>query len=611
MLRTVVASGVLAVLVSAAFVVLFLSIASMRDASGLARHSQAVLSVANRLERLVVDLETGERGFLITGQERVLAPWQAARTAIPGVSAELLRLARVPAQHRRARRIDAAVRSYVRDYSEPLVRAERRDRTAVHAAAVIEGKRRIDAIRADFNDLVVAAQRLAASRQDRAMTSARHATVAAAAGLGGSVLFVMLFVAYLDRAILRPVRRAAGMADRLAHGDLAVHMPEAGPGEVGELERSFNTMARSLRESRDELHVLAEEQAALRRVATLVARRASPTEVFDAVVDEVGGLLGAPVTRLLRYRTDGTAIVVAGRTARGVPATVAVIVSTKDDNIAGRVLRSEHAARMESVEGTAIGAPISVERRLWGVMIGAWTRGPPPADTETRMAQFTELVATAIANAESRAELTASRARVVAAADETRRRIERDLHDGTQQRLVAIALELRGAEAAVPRELSGLRDRLAGAAQRLSAAVDELQEISRGIHPAILSRGGLKPALRNLARRSAIPVDLEVGTERRLPPPVEVAAYYVVSEALTNAAKYAEASLVRVGVEARDGALRLTIRDDGVGGADPARGSGLVGLRDRVEALGGELDVESPEGGGTALLVVIPLGTLG
>jgi signal transduction histidine kinase len=607
MLRTVLASGVLAILLSAAFAVLFVSIANMRDAAGLARHSQTVLSVANRLERLVVDLETGERGFLITGDERLLAPWEAARRAIPGVSAELLALTRVPAQHRRARRIESAVGSYVRDYSVPLVRAERRDRTAVRGTAVIEGKRRIDTIRADFNSLVAAERRLAESRQDRSVTSARRATIAAVVGLGGSVLFVALFVVYLSRAILRPVRRAASMADRLAHGDLTVHMPETGPGEIGELERSFNTMTRSLRESRDELHVLAEEQAALRRVATLVARRASAAEVFDAVVDEVGGLLGAPATRLLRYRADGTAAVVAGRSDPGVPVVIGTMVSTKDDNIAARVLQSGHAARIESAEGTAIGAPIAVERRLWGVMIGAWTRGPPRADTETRMAQFTELVATAIANAESRAELTASRARVVAAADETRRRIERDLHDGTQQRLVAAALALRGAEAAVPAELGELRDRLDQAAQRISGAVDELQEISRGIHPAILSRGGLKPALRNLARRSGIPVELDVDAVRRLPAPVEVAAYYVVSEALTNAAKYAQASLVRVGVEADDAALRMAIRDDGVGGADPVRGSGLVGLRDRVEALGGQLDVESPVGGGTTLVVVIPL----
>jgi signal transduction histidine kinase len=241
-------------------------------------------------------------------------------------------------------------------------------------------------------------------------------------------------------------------------------------------------------------------------------------------------------------------------------------------------------------------------------MIATWVRATPlPVGIENRMAEFTELVATAIANADSRAELAASRARVVAAADATRRRIERDLHDGAQQRLVSLGLELRAAEAAVPVELSELRTQLARTAQGLAGVVDELLEISRGIHPAILSRGGLGPALNMLARRSALHVELDVRTDRRLPSPVEVAAYYVVSEALTNAAKHARASVVHVRLEAVDSIAQLTIRDDGVGGADPGRGSGLIGLRDRIEALGGKIEVASPAGGGTSLLVSIPI----
>ena len=224
------------------------------------------------------------------------------------------------------------------------------------------------------------------------------------------------------------------------------------------------------------------------------------------------------------------------------------------------------------------------------------------------MANFTELVATAIANAESRAELTASRARIVAAADDTRRRIERDLHDGTQQRLVAVGLELRAAQAMVPPELPRAhRAGVEGASRISAAAVNDLQEASRGIHPAILSRGGLGPALRTLARRSALPVELDVRADRRLPDRVEVAVYYVVSEALTNAAKHANASVVHVDLEADDASVQLSIRDDGVGGADPTRGSGLVGLRDRIEALGGIIEVASPAGSGTALVVRVPL----
>ena len=207
----------------------------------------------------------------------------------------------------------------------------------------------------------------------------------------------------------------------------------------------------------------------------------------------------------------------------------------------------------------------------------------------------------------SRAELAASRARIVTAADETRRRIERDLHDGVQQRLVSLALAQRSAEAMVPPELRELQAQLSRVADGLTGALEELQEIARGIHPPILAQGGLAPALTTLARRSAVPVELEVRAETRLPEPVEVAAYYVVSEALTNTAKHAHASAVHVTVEARDGLLRLSIRDDGCGGADPTRGSGLIGLTDRVDALGGTIEMTSPVGDGTTLLITLPI----
>jgi signal transduction histidine kinase/PAS domain-containing protein len=207
----------------------------------------------------------------------------------------------------------------------------------------------------------------------------------------------------------------------------------------------------------------------------------------------------------------------------------------------------------------------------------------------------------------SRAELAASRARIVTAADQTRRRIERDLHDGVQQRLVSLVLQERTAETMVPPEHRELQAQLSRLADGLEGALGELQEISRGIHPAILARGGLEHALKALARRSAIPVNLQVRAETRLPEPVEVAAYYVVSEALTNAAKHAHASAVHVAVEACDGVLSLSIRDDGRGGADPARGSGLIGLADRVDALGGTIEVASPVGAGTTMLITLPL----
>ncbi|HEY5400041.1 MAG TPA: ATP-binding protein, partial [Trebonia sp.] len=223
------------------------------------------------------------------------------------------------------------------------------------------------------------------------------------------------------------------------------------------------------------------------------------------------------------------------------------------------------------------------------------------------LGKFTELLATAIANAESRSELAASRRRIVAASDEARRRIERDLHDGTQQRLVSLGLTARAAEADVAADRGDLRAYLSRIAAGLADAAAELQEFSRGIHPAILTERGLGPALRTLARRSAVPVDLDVTTNARFPEPVEIAVYYVASEALANAMKHAQASRIEISLTTRHRSLLLSLRDDGVGGADPARGSGLAGLADRVEALGGSIHVHSAAGAGTHITVDLPL----
>jgi signal transduction histidine kinase len=452
-----IASGLLALLVGAAFAVLLSSVADLRALEGRARQSEEVLGVANLLERLVVDLETAQRGFVITRKERFLEPWRRTQVAFPREAATLERLVgNDPEQQERVRRITRAVASYLRDYSIPLVATARRDPAAARTvAATDEGRQRIDAIRTEFDRFLTAERDLAAARERRSDAAAQRAVAAAAIGLGGSILLIAVFAGYLTRAIAQPVRRVAAMADRLAGGDLGVRMAERGVGEIGVLERSFNTMAGSLEQSRE--------------------------------------------------------------------------------------------------------------------------------------------------------ELAASRARIVTAADQARRRIERDLHDGTQQRLVALVLDLRTAEAAMPPERPELRTQLTQVADGLTGALEELRELSRGIHPAILSEGGLPPALKALARRSAVPVELEVDVQARLPEPVEAAAYYVVSEALANAAKHAQASVVQVQARARDGRLRLSVRDDGVGGATPGGGSGLIGLADRVEALGGTIKVHSPAGQGTSLQAELPI----
>ena len=252
------------------------------------------------------------------------------------------------------------------------------------------------------------------------------------------------------------------------------------------------------------------------------------------------------------------------------------------------------------------GAPIIVDGDVWGLVTVASTDGPLPDRTEDRLAEFTELLGTAIANTQSRTELSASRARIVAAADETRRRLERDLHDGIQQRLVSLALKARTIETMAPQPAGEIAGELSLLADGLGTAMDELREISHGIHPAILSEAGLGPALEALARRSAVPVDLDLTLGQRLGEHVEAAGYYIASEAITNVTKHARASVITMRVDGCDGALILSISDDGVGGADPGRGSGIIGLKDRVEALGGTISMLSPPGHGTALHVQLP-----
>jgi signal transduction histidine kinase len=241
-------------------------------------------------------------------------------------------------------------------------------------------------------------------------------------------------------------------------------------------------------------------------------------------------------------------------------------------------------------------------------MIGASLAEEPIAEgTELQLGEFTQLTGAAVANAESRGELTASRARLVASSDEARQRIERDLHDGVQQRLVSLALDVGRAESMTQPEQLPLRDELSSLRYGLVGVVDELREVAQGIHPAILTEGGLRPALATLARRSPVPVDLDVRGGDRLPEPVEVGLYYVASEALTNAIKHARATHVVVDLQLDSTVAELQVSDDGVGGADMRAGSGLVGLSDRVHALGGTIEVRSPAGRGTRLDAHIPL----
>ena len=375
-------------------------------------------------------------------------------------------------------------------------------------------------------------------------------------------------------------------------------------------------------QAREEVRRLAEQEAALRRLATLVAEGVEPQLVFDAVCEETGRLLGAASVNLAHFTPDGFDLAIAGWSLHDVHVPTGTRLPLEGESIDALVRDTAAPGRFDSYEGargdlagvlrrlgirSEVGAPVVVQGSVWGALIAGTDEAEPlPAGTEHRLAGFAELIATAISNATARGELLASRARIVEAADEQRRRVVRDLHDGAQQRLVHAVITLQRAQSSrdLAPEVRSLVDE--GLALTRSA-IGELRELAQGIHPAILTHHGLAAAVDGLAERAPLPVDIDIPDDR-FPAAVESAAYFVAAEALTNVAKYAQASAARVAARRVAGDLVLTVEDDGVGGARPAAGSGLAGLLDRVAALDGTLTVESPPHGGTRIRASIPLG---
>jgi signal transduction histidine kinase len=373
-------------------------------------------------------------------------------------------------------------------------------------------------------------------------------------------------------------------------------------------------------ESRAAVARLADEQSALRRVATLVAQGAAPRDLFEAVAEEVGRLLPAASATMGRYEPDASATIVASWTSTESAFLTGTRWRTEGTNIAWLVLQTGRAARIDDFSvatdpigvaareagyKSAVGSPIVVEGHVWGLVTATSTEGPMPPDTEARLASFTELVATAIANADSRSELAASRARVVAASAEERRRVVRDLHDGAQQRLVHSVINMKLALRELGPSNQHAEEHMSEALDHAERANLELRELVYGILPGALTSGGLRAGVEELASRSTLPVTFDVPTAR-LPTTIEATAYFVVSEALTNAVKHSQAHSAEVAAHLDNSTLLMEVRDDGVGGADPSRGSGLTGLRDRVEALGGTIEILSPAGNGTSVTARLP-----
>jgi PAS domain S-box-containing protein len=371
-------------------------------------------------------------------------------------------------------------------------------------------------------------------------------------------------------------------------------------------------------EARAEVARLADEQAALRRVATLVAQGRAPAVVFDAVTREVCDLMDASAVVLGRYGDDVLAVVatsgepyveVGERYPLGGANVTSIVKRTGrparlDDwgDTSGRI---GEVARAAGIRAT-VAAPVTVEGRTWGVLVALWEDPTPPADdTEERLAGFAEMLDTAIANAHSRDELAASRARVITAGDDARRRVVRDLHDGAQQRLIHTTLTLKLAQRALREDRDGVDELLTEALENAERATEELRELAHGILPSVLSRGGLRAAVVALAGRTSLPVEVDV-TDERLAPDLEASAYFILAEAITNVVKHARATRATATASIEDGVLTLEVRDDGIGGAD-LEGHGLLGIADRVDALGGRMEIGRTSDGGTGLTVRLPL----
>jgi signal transduction histidine kinase len=535
-----------------------------------ARDSAEVLLAANRLERLVVDLERGELGYVATGDSGTLSPWAAARAAIGRQAATLQRLAAEdsPEQGLRAREIVRSAMAFMHEHAEPLMRTAEQDRAVARSVLTrADGQRRISAIRRQLDRFAEIQHRLVLAHERDALPAMRR-MLATAAGVSGSLLLVFLVIGHVRRGA--EVRPAAGE-------------PAGG------------------RRADD----------GLRRVATLVAREAEPAEVWRTGAAAMGGALGAEQAMITRYDGGDVATVVGQWSAPGVPPATPPPGGRTGETVIRRVVPAASGIgawiRANGVR-QMIGHPIMAGDRLWGTATVLTRRSAPWAEgAEETVREFALLFGTAVANAQRHAELAASRVRLVEAADAVRRRAERRLHERTQQRLVTVGLELRVVEDAFPPGLDELRDRVAGAARDVAQITDDLQAVARDLHPAFLGKGGLEASLRALARRAGLPVELDVRPGDRPPTCVAVTIYYVVAEALRNTAAHAHASLVRVTVELDD-PVRLSVHDDGIGGARPFAGSALSTLRDRVEALGGSFTVDSPPGVGTTLHVTIPAG---
>ncbi|GAA2582507.1 hypothetical protein GCM10010399_10380 [Dactylosporangium fulvum] len=610
-----------------------------RQARAAHTSHQAVVTAA-LVRTGVLAMEHGEHRYVVTGDPAHLRSWARARAMVESRIAQLPRLtADRPAQATLAAGLDQQIRQYLDTHPASAIKALRPGPTAApDLGRLTSDQHQLDAIRHTAERFVGNERRHAAAQETRAERAFTRAGTATGLGIITCLFVVPVLITYTTRVIVRPVRTAAAMADKLAAGTQTGRMPTDGPHEIGLLQRSFNTMALSLQRHHDDLNRVVVEQTALRRIASLMACTEAPDAVFDTITGQAGRLFEADTALLVRYDSDGAGTILAAwagdhpsdRTGKRPLVGERTPLPLRDTTGRMRALRQSFCRHVgwerpdmpvaaDGVAGSTrgVGAPIMVRGQVWGALaLLGEAGGRLRRDDTERTADFTDLAGLVVDTVEARIRLAAVSARLIDAGDETRRKLERDLHDRIQHHLIAVILRLRmleadmtGRDATEGGTATGpvIADQVATIDGDLANVVEEVQTIAHGVYPAILTQRGLEAALDAMARRSPIPIERHIDLSPALPPVLQTSVYDIVAESLANTTKHAHASHLRI-IAHQDGQkVWLRIEDDGAGGADSGRGTGIRSLTDRVQALGGTVQLHSPRGEGTRLIITLPL----
>ncbi|MFB9180930.1 GAF domain-containing protein [Dactylosporangium sucinum] len=610
--------------ICAALGTMFISFDQRRRAERTAEAEDRARSAVTALALLVTDAEAARCGLAVDGDQLFRTRLADDLNVIPHRERELEgSVAHDPVKITLVRQINLYLSEYLRNYLSPALAASRSGGRAVPDAIMLAARRHADLVRSYLDRLLELVTRSTVAARARAET---HSNAGILAGVVLPLFSVVALVLMRRRAtaVASSVRRLETAAGQVADGELDIRVREDGPAETGRCQRVFNDMVSALAQRRHSLNEKVAEQSALCGAATMAAGGQPPEAVFDAVTEQAGTLFRADLADLLHFERDGTASIAATWSHAQWDLSAAERVRLEPEGMAAQVLQSGRAVCLTRPGApapawqrpahfglqVAIGMPVIVAGRAWGVLrLMSRRREALPEDVMSRAAPFTDLVAIAVADHQARTDVAEARARIMFAADETRRTIERKLHNGPQQRLMASLWALQALDAQIPANLTELHTQVSVLTARMSGALDDLASIARDVHPAILSQRGLPSAVRSLARRSQVPVETSLDLPERLDERVETGTYHMVAEALALANEHPHTTLVNIEASGRSGRLLLHIEINGMPTGDAASGPGLVGIRDRVEALGGATTIESSPERDIRLFIDVPFAT--